>query len=65
MALVIYQAFSRKYIPKDEEDCDVYINIKKSWIHKLVSHPPIFPCAKTIEWILQCTDDENMRVKRI
>lgn len=59
----IYSNFSRKYIPQDEEEFKVYINVMKSWLHKTVTHPLVFLCAETIERILQQIDEEQCVIK--
>lgn len=48
----IYEEFSKKDIPETQEDFQVYINVKKSKLHNVVAHPPVFLCTETIEWIL-------------
>lgn len=58
MSEEIYQAFPRKEVPKEEDDHEVYINIKNSWFHKIVTHLFILPCVNTIEWIIQQTDEK-------
>lgn len=41
----------------------VYINVKRSKFHNITSHPPIFPCTETIEWILQNTDTDSWMIR--
>lgn len=53
---VMYYEFSKKNILEDKEYFKVHINIKRSWLHKMAMHPPIFSCEKTIGWILQNTN---------
>lgn len=61
----IYQTFSRKEVLKEEEDHEVYINVKKSWFHKVAPHLLILPCVGTIEWIIQWTNEKYMMTNNI
>ena len=55
----IYQEFTKPDFPEDLPDRQVYIQVKWSKLHYTAAHPPIFPCAKIVEWILQRVDPEN------
>ena len=49
----IYQEFTKpnflEYLPSQQ----VYVHVKRSKLHYVGAHPPIFLCANIIEWILQ------------
>lgn len=49
----IFKEYIRKEILENEEDRNVYINIKISRFYKFGAHTPMFPSVETIEWILQ------------
>ena len=34
-----------------------------TWLHKVASHPLVFPCAKGIEWIMKHVDHEQTTIK--
>lgn len=59
----IYEELAERDIPETQEDFQVYINIKRSRLHKVVAHPPVFPCAEIIEWVLQCTSTDDWMIK--
>ena len=59
----IYEEFVNKDIPETQEDFQVYINIKKSRLDKVTTHPLGFPCSKTIEWIFHCTDTNSWMIR--
>lgn len=45
----IYEEFTKRDIPETYENFQVYINVKRSRLHKIAAHPPVFLCAKIIE----------------
>ena len=49
----VYQEFAKPEFPEDLLDQQVYVQVKRSKLHYAGAHPPIFPCAEIIEWILQ------------
>jgi len=59
----IYEEFMRLNIPETQEDLPIYLNIKRSKLHKRASHPPIFLCAETIDWVLQNKDTYSWMVR--
>ena len=48
----VYQEFTKPEFPKDLLDRQVSVQVKISKLHYAGAHPPIFPCAELIEWIL-------------
>ena len=47
---------------EDLPDREVYIKVKRSKIHYAAAHPPIFPCAEVIEWIIQRIKPEDWNI---
>jgi len=50
-------------ISETQEDFPIYLNLKRSKLHKIVSHPLIFPCIETIDWVLQNIDKDSWTVR--
>ena len=49
----IYYTIKDRNVPDAGlEDIPLYVNIRKSSITKVSTHPEIFPCAEVIGWIL-------------
>lgn len=44
----VYKEFSKKYILETQEDFQVYINVKKSKLHKVATHPRFFYAWKPL-----------------
>lgn len=61
----IHQTFSHKEIPEVKEYHEVYINVKKSWFHKVTTHHVIMPCVETIKCVIQSTSVKDMTFKNI
>lgn len=59
----IYEEFVKLNIPETQEDFPMYLNIKRYKLHKIVSHPPIFPCVETTNWIIQSTNIDSWVVR--
>jgi len=43
----------------DDPDLQTFINIKKYKLYKVVVHTIVFPCAKSISWIVRHDDLET------
>jgi len=41
----------------------MYLNVKRSKLHKVESHPLVFPCDETIDWIIQSTYMDSWKVR--
>jgi hypothetical protein len=52
--------FSTKF--KDPDELQVFKNIMKSSIFRVVAHPTILPCAYDISWIMKNTNLNNVHV---
>ena len=50
----------QKEFPENLEDREVYINIKRSIIHRVACGFSVMPCAESIEWILLHMGSKNM-----
>jgi len=62
----IYNMFrDEKYPEVEEEDKDVFTNIKRSGLHRVAARPPVFPCADVISWIISRVKVDNRRVMAI
>ena len=57
----IYQIMKDQTVPyAGFEDIPLYVNISKSSITKVATHPKIFPCAEVIGWILPRANTSTM-----
>ena len=52
----VYQEFTKPKFPEDLPNRQVYVQVKRSKLHYVGAHPPIFPCVELIKWILQKVD---------
>lgn len=46
-----------------EEGIILYQNAKKSKFHNVASHPTLFQCRETIEWIMKCIYGRDMTIQ--
>jgi hypothetical protein len=61
----IYNIFNIGDFPPEDNNLEVYHNIKKSCIHLIVAHPMLFPYNDATIWCLAHLDKDTTTILRI
>ena len=60
----LYGIFNNKNYPSIEDeygdDLGVYLNVRRSKLHRVATRPEVFPCTDVISWIIPIVDIDNM-----
>ena len=55
----MYRLFSNENFLEEDEDIDVYKNIKKNGLYAISSQPTIFPYNDVSKWVYACLDPKK------
>jgi hypothetical protein len=64
----VFQMFKLQNFPINVEDQDqlqIFNNIRKSKLHRVATHPSVLPCADAIVWIIEHVDLQNRYILNV